>query len=119
MSLANLETILAATLDPLQSKIATDALKAASLQPGFAIALLQTTGNAGAPLQTRLAASLKFKNYIREHWVCTIFLNLHVFYINHVQKILTHTHTHTYTHTHSLFFSHNLFTGRSRITSFK
>ena len=83
--LNNLETILAATLDPLQSKNATDALKAASSQPGFAIALLQTTGNTGAPLQTRLAASLKFKNYIREHWVCTIFLNLHVFYINHVQ----------------------------------
>jgi hypothetical protein len=102
MSFSNLETILAATLDPLQSKNATDALKAASLQPGFAIALLQTTGNAGAPLQTRLAASLKFKNYIREHWVCFIFFYFSISFISIMFSKYSHTHI------HSLFFVFSL-----------
>ena len=70
---ASLDQLLIASLDPFQAKNATEALKAASQQPGFAIALLQTVGNAGASSSTRLAASTLFKNHIRNHWVRFIF----------------------------------------------
>lgn len=69
MSSPALDQLLTASLDPFQAKNATEALKVASQQPGFAIALLQTSGNAVTSLSTRLAAATLFKNHVRNHWV--------------------------------------------------
>ncbi|KAJ9301331.1 hypothetical protein DTO271G3_1466 [Paecilomyces variotii] len=60
--------ILEASLDPRQNKQAEIALRQEEKKPGFSLSLLQITASATYPYNTRLAAALCFKNFIKRNW---------------------------------------------------
>lgn len=88
VNLQSVADLLSASLDPRQNKqgecscafssaafanfdAAEQSLKAEESKPGFSLALLQIAADDTFPLQTRLASSLFFKNFVRRNWtVC-------------------------------------------------
>ncbi|KAL2760471.1 hypothetical protein ACRALDRAFT_1073692 [Sodiomyces alcalophilus JCM 7366] len=61
--------LLDATLDPAQHKKAESALKQEQAKPQYSIQLLNIVASESLPTKTRLAASLAFKNFIRNNYV--------------------------------------------------
>ncbi|CRK26364.1 hypothetical protein BN1708_014506 [Verticillium longisporum] len=61
--------LLDATLDPSQHKKAESALKQEQVKPQYSIQLLNIVASEALPPKTRLAASLAFKNFIRNNYV--------------------------------------------------
>ncbi|KAF2168070.1 hypothetical protein M409DRAFT_21516 [Zasmidium cellare ATCC 36951] len=68
VNIQSVAELLSASLDPRQNKQAEQSLKAEETKPGFSLALLQITATESHPLQTRLASSLFFKNFVRRNW---------------------------------------------------
>lgn len=66
--MADLPSLLLASLHPATRKQAEQQLETLSLQPGFAAHVLQLVLNPGADRGARLAASVYFKNIIRKRW---------------------------------------------------
>ncbi|KAI5298607.1 importin-alpha export receptor [Ascosphaera atra] len=60
--------LLEASLDPRQNKQAEAALRTEEQKPGFSLQLLHITAAAASPYNTRLAAALFFKNFIKRNW---------------------------------------------------
>ncbi|KAL1960042.1 hypothetical protein VTO42DRAFT_214 [Malbranchea cinnamomea] len=60
--------LLEATLDPRQQKQGEAALRQQEKKPGFSLALLHLTASTTYPYNTRLAAALCFKNFIKRNW---------------------------------------------------
>ncbi|KAM3504622.1 hypothetical protein MY10362_003440 [Beauveria mimosiformis] len=61
--------LLNATLDPSQHRKAESALKHEASKPQYSLALLTIVSSESAPANTRLAAALAFKNFIRTNYV--------------------------------------------------
>lgn len=88
VNLQSVADLLSASLDPRQHKqgecscallpqrwltfgAAEQSLKAEETKPGFSLALLQIAATESFPLNTRLASSLFFKNFVKRNWtVC-------------------------------------------------
>ncbi|KAI5292146.1 importin-alpha export receptor [Ascosphaera acerosa] len=66
--LQQVSQLLEASLDPRQHKQAEAALRAEEKKPGFSLQLLQLTADTARPTNTRLAAALFFKNFVRRGW---------------------------------------------------
>ncbi|KZV93299.1 importin alpha re-exporter [Exidia glandulosa HHB12029] len=66
--MADLSSLLLASLHPSTRKQAEQQLETLSLQPGFPAHILQLVLNPGADRGARLAASVYFKNIIRKRW---------------------------------------------------
>ena len=66
--MAELPTLLLASLNPETRKQAEQNLHALSVQPGFLPVLLQLVLEAGQDRSVRLAASVFFKNVVKNKW---------------------------------------------------
>ncbi|KAF1810049.1 putative chromosome segregation protein Cse1 [Eremomyces bilateralis CBS 781.70] len=66
--LQSIAALLDASLDPKQNKQAELAIRQNEAAPGFSLALLHIVASNSFPLNTRLASSLYFKNFIRRNW---------------------------------------------------
>ncbi|KAK4680235.1 importin-alpha export receptor [Podospora pseudoanserina] len=67
--LVQIAQLLNLTLDAKQHRKAEAELKILSEQPNYSLSLLTLVHDATKPTQTRLAAALAFKNFIRHNWV--------------------------------------------------
>ncbi|KAL2414776.1 Importin alpha re-exporter [Exophiala dermatitidis] len=67
-NLQPLAQLLDASLDPRQNKEAELKIRAEEKKPGFALSLLQITASDQFKYNTRLAAALFFKNFIKRNW---------------------------------------------------
>ncbi|KAK9371349.1 Cse1-domain-containing protein [Lipomyces kononenkoae] len=66
--LQNVAALLQSSLNPATGKQSEQSLRAAEVQPGFSILLLQIVASGELPQTTRLAGALFFKNFIRRRW---------------------------------------------------
>ncbi|KAF2755113.1 chromosome segregation protein-like protein Cse1 [Pseudovirgaria hyperparasitica] len=60
--------LLQLSLDPKQHKQAEASIKQKESEPAFSLALLQIVASDSFPLQSRLASSLYFKNFVKRNW---------------------------------------------------
>ncbi|KAK2590053.1 importin-alpha export receptor [Conoideocrella luteorostrata] len=67
--IGHISQLLNATLDPSQHRKAENALKQEATKPQYSLALLNIVSSDNLPPNTRLAASLAFKNFIRSNYV--------------------------------------------------
>ncbi|KAK9239017.1 Cse1-domain-containing protein [Lipomyces kononenkoae] len=66
--LQNVAALLQSSLNPATGKQSEQSLRAAEVQPGFSILLLQIVASTDFPQTIRLAGALFFKNFIRRRW---------------------------------------------------
>ncbi|KAG8412925.1 importin-alpha export receptor [Metarhizium acridum] len=67
--IGQISQLLNATLDPSQHRKAENALKQEAAKPQYSLTLLNIVNSDSLPSNTRLAASLAFKNFIRSNYV--------------------------------------------------
>ncbi|KAG5997712.1 hypothetical protein E4U43_002582, partial [Claviceps pusilla] len=67
--IGHISQLLNATLDPSQHRKAENALKQEASKAQYSLALLNIVSSDSLPANTRLAASLAFKNFIRSNYV--------------------------------------------------
>ncbi|KAJ6438573.1 chromosome segregation protein Cse1 [Purpureocillium lavendulum] len=67
--IGHIAQLLNATLDPTQHRKAEAALKEEAVKPHYSLSLLNIVNSESLPLNTRLAAALAFKNFIRFNYV--------------------------------------------------
>ncbi|KAG6026777.1 hypothetical protein E4U19_002414 [Claviceps sp. Clav32 group G5] len=67
--IGHLSQLLDATLDPSQHRKAENALKEEATKPRYSLTLLTIVSSDSLPANTRLAAALAFKNFIRVNYV--------------------------------------------------
>ncbi|PHH71752.1 hypothetical protein CDD80_5012 [Ophiocordyceps camponoti-rufipedis] len=67
--IGHIAQLLDATLDPSQHRKAESALKLEAVKPQYSLSLLNIVSSDSLPANTRLSASLAFKNFIRSNYV--------------------------------------------------